>query len=212
MSAETNNQVVVLGTFASELTLSHEVFGERFYHADLAVSRLSDSVDLVPLLVPEKLLHSERAYLGCTVKITGQFRSYNRHDVSGSKLILSVFVQDMVFVEEALTESAEQTNQILMQGYLCKDPIYRKTPLGREIADLMVAVNRAYGKSDYIPCICWGKNARYVSDLEIGSKIWIQGRIQSREYQKKTENRPPEKRVAYEVSVMRVRVGEKILG
>ena len=197
-----NNKVSVIGEVVSEFTFSHEVFGEGFYIADLAVSRLSDQVDVIPLMISERLLDVSKDYRGMTMEAIGQFRSYNRHEGAKNRLVLSVFVREIHFLEEFTDYT--KTNQIFLEGYICKEPIYRKTPLGREIADLLIAVNRSYGKSDYIPCICWGRNARFASGFEVGSHVEIWGRIQSREYVKKIAETVTEKRVAYEVSVSKV--------
>ena len=194
-----NNQVTMIGEIVSEFEFSHEVYGEGFYLVDISVSRLSDSVDYIPLMVSERLVDVTQSYIGETISVSGQFRSYNRHEEKKNRLILSVFVRELEFVDEI--EDDIKSNQIYLDGYICKEPIYRKTPLGREIADLLVAVNRSYGKSDYIPCICWGRNARYASSFEVGSHVEVYGRIQSREYIKKIGEEQTEKRVAYEVSV-----------
>lgn len=197
-----NNQVTMIGEIVSEFEFSHEVYGEGFYLVDISVSRLSDSVDYIPLMVSERLVDVTQSYIGETISVSGQFRSYNRHEEKKNRLILSVFVRELEFVDEI--EDDIKSNQIYLDGYICKEPIYRKTPLGREIADLLVAVNRSYGKSDYIPCICWGRNARFASGFEVGSHVEIWGRIQSREYVKKIAETVTEKRVAYEVSVSKV--------
>ena len=197
-----NNQVTMIGEIVSEFEFSHEVYGEGFYLVDISVSRLSDSVDYIPLMVSEILVDVTQSYIGETISVSGQFRSYNRHEEKKNRLILSVFVRELEFVDEI--EDDIKSNQIYLDGYICKEPIYRKTPLGREIADLLVAVNRSYGKSDYIPCICWGRNARYASSFEVGSHVEVYGRIQSREYIKKIGEEQTEKRVAYEVSVNKI--------
>lgn len=197
-----NNQVTMIGEIVSEFEFSHEVYGEGFYLVDISVSRLSDSVDYIPLMVSERLVDVTQSYIGETISVSGQFRSYNRHEEKKNRLILSVFVRELEFVDEI--EDDIKSNQIYLDGYICKEPIYRKTPLGREIADLLVAVNRSYGKSDYIPCICWGRNARYASSFEVGSHVEVYGRIQSREYIKKIDEEQTEKRVAYEVSVNKI--------
>ena len=197
-----NNQVTMIGEIVSEFEFSHEVYGEGFYLVDISVSRLSDSVDYIPLMVSERLVDVTQSYIGETISVSGQFRSYNRHVEKKNRLILSVFVRELEFVDEI--EDDIKSNQIYLDGYICKEPIYRKTPLGREIADLLVAVNRSYGKSDYIPCICWGRNARYASSFEVGSHVEVYGRIQSREYIKKIGEEQTEKRVAYEVSVNKI--------
>ena len=197
-----NNQVTMIGEIVSEFEFSHEVYGEGFYLVDISVSRLSDSVDYIPLMVSERLVDVTQSYIGETISVSGQFRSYNRHEEKKNRLILSVFVRELEFVDEI--EDDIKSNQIYLDGYICKEPIYRKTPLGREIADLLVAVNRSYGKSDYIPCLCWGRNARYASSFEVGSHVEVYGRIQSREYIKKIGEEQTEKRVAYEVSVNKI--------
>ena len=158
-----NNQVSIVGEIVSEFTFSHEVYGEGFYTVDVAVSRLSNYADYIPLMVSERLIDTSQSYVGEKVYVTGQFRSYNRHEETRNRLILSVFVREIQFVDDMWEEDVADlpSNLIILDGYVCKPPVYRKTPLGREIADLLVAVNRAYGKSDYIPCICWGRNARF---------------------------------------------------
>lgn len=201
-----NNKVSVIGTIVSGFTFSHEVFGEGFYMVDLSVNRLSEQADVIPLMVSERLLDVEKDYRGCTVEAIGQFRSYNRHDGAKNRLVLSVFVREIRFMEEFTDYT--KTNQIFLDGYICKLPVYRKTPLGREIADLLLAVNRPYGKSDYIPCIAWGRNARYASGFEVGTRVQIWGRVQSREYTKKISETQFEKRVAYEVSISKMEVVE----
>ena len=191
-----NNKVSVIGEIVSGFTFSHEVFGEGFYMVELAVNRLSEQVDVIPLMISERLLDVDKNYEGCTVEAIGQFRSYNRHEGTKNRLVLSVFVREINFLEEFTDYT--KTNQIFLDGYICKEPIYRKTPLGREIADLLLAVNRPYGKSDYIPCISWGRNARYASGFQVGVRVRVWGRVQSREYTKRLSDTECEKRVAYE--------------
>ena len=202
-----NNQVTIMGEVVSEFTFSHEIYGEGFYLVDVLVPRLSESSDLIPLMISERLLDVSKDYRGSYVCVMGQFRSYNRHEERRNKLVLSVFVREIEFMEQ-IAEN-EQTNQIFLDGYICKEAIYRKTPLGREIADLLLAVNRPYGKSDYIPCISWGRNARYASGFQVGDRCRIWGRIQSREYMKKLSEDQVEKRIAYEVSVSKLEVGQE---
>ncbi len=197
-----NNKVTVIGEVISGFTFSHEVFGEGFYMTELLVNRLSNQADVIPLMVSERLMDVSRDYIGTIVEATGQFRSYNRHETGRNKLVLSVFAREIGFLENF--DDYTKTNQIFLDGYICKEPIYRKTPLGREIADLLIAVNRPYGKSDYIPCIAWGRNARYAAGFTVGSRIRIWGRVQSREYTKKLNETDCEKRVAYEVSVSKL--------
>ena len=201
-----NNQVIIMGEIVSEFQYSHEVFGEAFYVVDVSVRRLSDSKDIIPLMISERLIDVTQDFRGYFIHAVGQFRSYNRHEEKKNRLVLSIFVREYEMLEE---EPANvKSNQIFLDGYVCKEPVYRKTPLGREIADLLLAVNRSYGKSDYIPCICWGRNARYASGFEVGSRLQIYGRIQSREYVKKIEEDEIEKRIAYEVSVSKVDYAE----
>ena len=197
-----NNQVTIMGQIVSQFTFSHQVFGEGFYMVDVAVSRLSQQADVIPLMISERLVDVSRDYTGQTVEAIGQFRSYNRHEGVKNRLMLSVFVREIHFIEEFTDYT--KTNQIFLDGYICKLPIYRKTPLGREIADLLLAVNRPYGKSDYIPCISWGRNARYAAGFSVGTRVRIWGRVQSREYTKKLSDTECEKRVAYEVSISKL--------
>ena len=194
-----NNQVSMTGEIVSDFRYSHEVYGEGFYILEIAVSRLSNCADYIPLMISERLIDTERDYTGQIVRVSGQFRSYNRHDEKKNRLVLSVFVREMEFLEEP--EDGENTNRICLDGCICKEPVYRRTPLGREIADVLLAVNRSYGKSDYIPCICWGRNARFASGFHVGGHVYLEGRIQSREYVKKLDDEESERRVAYEVSV-----------
>ena len=184
-----NNQVTIMGEIASDFTFSHEVFGEGFYMVEVKVKRLSNSEDRIPLMISERLIDVTRDYTGEYIMVNGQFRSYNRHE-------------ELEFIDEEL--DGAKTNSIFLDGYICKLPVYRKTPLGREIADLLLAVNRPYGKSDYIPCICWGRNARYASAFEVGEHVQIIGRIQSRTYIKKLSDTLTEERTAYEVSVSKL--------
>ena len=201
-----NNQVEIMGRIASEFVFSHQVFGEGFYLVDVLVKRLSDSEDCIPVMISERLMDITQDYIGEYIHVIGQFRSYNRHEEKRNRLVLSVFAREISFVEEE--DESMKTNQIFLDGYICKPPVYRKTPLGREIADLLLAVNRPYGKSDYIPCICWGRNARFASNLEVGSRLKIFGRIQSREYMKRLSEEQSERKVAYEISVSRIEVVE----
>lgn len=169
---------------------------------DVEVERLSDSTDLIPVMVSERLLDVNQDYTGQLISVSGQFRSYNRHEEKKNKLVLSVFAREIEFIDQV--DENTKSNQIFLDGFICKEPIYRKTPLGREIADLLLAVNRPYGKSDYIPCICWGRNARFASTFQVGDRCIVWGRIQSREYMKKISEEELEKRVAYEVSVSKL--------
>lgn len=199
-NAELLNSVTLSGEICSEKEYSHEVYGEKFYVLKLSVKRLSDKADEILLTISERLTNLDELTIGTKVSILGQFRSYNKHEENKNRLILSVFVRKLVIINE---EPEENKNSITLNGYICKAPVYRKTPLGREIADVLLAVNRPYGKSDYIPCICWGRNAKYVSGFEVGQGITINGRIQSRVYTKKI-GEEAEERTAYEVSVSKI--------
>ena len=201
-----NNRVTVVGEVVSPFRFSHEVFGEGFYIFDLAVTRLSGTVDTLPVMVSDRLVDVTQDYRGCQVEVTGQFRSYNRHEGEKRRLKLNIFALELYLVEGAI--DPRESNEIYLDGYICKEPIYRKTPQGREITDLLLAVNRPYGKSDYIPCIAWGRNAEYAAGLSIGDRISVTGRVQSREYTKKLSDTECEKRVAYEVSVSELEVLE----
>ena len=201
-----NNQVTIIGEVVSDFTYNHEIYGEGFYMMELKVERLSNSHDIIPVMISERLIDITKDYKGQFMEVEGQFRSYNRHDERKNKLVLSVFAREANFVEldeENMPES-NKTNSIYLDGYICKEPIYRKTPLGREIADLLLAVNRPYGKSDYIPCISWGRNARFAGNFKVGERVLVWGRIQSREYMKRIDEDTVEKRVAYEVSVSKL--------
>ena len=197
-----NNQVSIAGEVVSDFMFSHDVFGEGFYVLEVVVSRLSNSYDIIPVMASERLVDVKQDYKGKFVEVLGQFRSYNRHEENKNKLVLSVFAREIKIVDE-LSEGVKP-NHIFLDGFVCKPPIYRKTPLGREIADVLLAVNRPYGKSDYIPCICWGRNARFAESFAVGGHVQIWGRIQSREYQKKLNETEFEKRVAFEVSVSKL--------
>ncbi len=199
-----NNQVSITGKIDTPFEFSHQIYGEGFYTTELLVRRLSDSEDRIPVMVSERLIDVTQDYIGESIEIQGQFRSYNRHDEKRNRLVLSVFAREIHFLEEDEEQESSPVNQIFLDGYICKPPVYRKTPLGREIADLLLAVNRPYGKSDYIPCISWGRNARYASAFAVGGHVLIWGRIQSREYMKKTGENESEKRTAYEVSVSKL--------
>lgn len=195
-----NNKAVLSGVIASEPTYSHDVLGEGFYETSIAVKRLSDKDDVIPVTVSERLLESGEIALGKEVCLSGQFRSYNMMSGERSKLLLNFFVR------EILPPSPENPNMIEICGYVCKESVYRTTPFGREICDMLVAVNRAYNKSDYLPCIAWGRNARFAKNIPVGEKVTISGRIQSRPYQKQLDSGDIETRIAYEVSVGRIMV------
>ena len=197
-----NNQASLSGKIISPFRFSHEVFGEGFYLFDLSVGRLSDSYDIIPVMASERLLDIHADQIGKYAEINGQFRSYNYHTENKNRLLLSVFAREVTLSDEE--PSSVKPNSIFLDGYVCKKPVYRKTPLGREIADVLLAVNRPYGKSDYIPCICWGRNARFADSFSVGGHVQLWGRIQSREYQKKLSDTETEQRIAYEVSVSKL--------
>ena len=197
-----NNQVSLIGKVISGFKFSHEVFGEGFYTFDMEVPRLSDAVDVIPVLISERLVDIENSLEGQLVDVKGQFRSYNRQEGGRNRLLLTVFVREISILEE--DKISRNPNYIYLDGYICKDPVYRTTPFGREITDILLAVNRPYNKSDYIPCISWGRNARYADDFKIGQHIRVWGRIQSREYQKKFNEDNIITRVAYEVSISKI--------
>lgn len=201
-----NNQVTIGGEIASGFNFSHGFYGEKFYIVDVKVRRLSDAFDIIPVMVSDRLIDVSDDYTGQLVSVTGQFRSYNKHDEGKNRIVLSVFAREFELLSE--NEVCLYDNHVFLDGFICKEPIYRKTPLGREIADLLIAVNRPYGKSDYIPCVCWGRNARYASTIPVGSHISLVGRIQSRNYQKRISDEVSEDRTAYEVSVGKIEVVE----
>ena len=193
-----NNSILIGGVVVSEPEFSHEVFEEKFYSFNLETKRLSDYNDVLPVIISERLIDIKSIKNGLLVKIKGQFRSYNKLVDNKSKLVLSIFAKEIEVVED---ESVITLNEANFIGYICKYPIYRKTPLGREIADVLVAVNRSYKKSDYIPCILWGRNAKFCETLSVGSRVKLTGRIQSRKYEKKLEDGTVLSKVAYEVSI-----------
>jgi len=200
-----NNQLVLVGKVTSDKRISHEIYGEKFYIFDLSVPRLSGNADLIPITISERLLLEEDLSVGKNIIIEGQFRSYNSYENEKNKLVLTVFAKEIKFAEnqeEDFKPTKENTsNEVILDGFICKKPIYRKTPFGREIADILLAVNRAYNKSDYIPCIAWGRNARFCENIEVGTEVKVLGRIQSRNYEKKHEDGTVEQRIAYEVSL-----------
>lgn len=202
-----NNRLKLVGKIASDKSYSHEIYGEKFYVFNLEVVRLSSTVDIIPITISERLLTDISLDIGKKVAVEGQFRSYNNYENERNRLILTVFAKEIVEADEE--EKDEVTNEVLLTGYICKKPIYRQTPFGREISDVLLAVNRAYNKSDYIPCIAWGRNARFCQNMEVGTEIKISGRVQSRTYEKKYEDGRVETRIAYEVSVASMEVEEK---
>lgn len=214
-----NNYLTLVGKVTGEKKFSHEIYGESFYVFNLNIPRLSGNSDSIPITISERLIKEDTLQEGRKLLVKGQFRSYNSYENEKNRLILTVFAKDVIELEEIETEKEENenemvkkdtiTNEVVLIGYICKKPIYRQTPFGREIADLLLAVNRAYNKSDYIPCIAWGRNARFCQNLEVGSQVKIVGRVQSRTYEKKHEDGTVETRVAYEVSIGSLEVIEE---
>ena len=200
-----NNKIYLEGKVTSELEFSHEMYGEGFYTFNLDVMRLSDSVDTLNITVSERLLSDMQLIIGSDVIVEGQLRSYNKFIDGSNKLILTVFARNI----EPCMERSKNPNEIFLDGYICNEPIYRTTPFGREIADVLLAVNRAYNKSDYIPTIAWGRNSRFCQTLEVGDNIKVWGRLQSREYQKKVSENEVIKKIAYEVSISKMEKAQK---
>lgn len=199
------NMVKLVGKVVTEKKYSHEMYGEGFYVLEVEVPRLSDSVDLLPVTISERLIVNMDLQVGQYVIIEGQLRSYNRYVNNSNRLILTIFAKELYIPsEEELEERLKKPNEMYLDGYICKKPIYRTTPFGREITDVLIAVNRAYNKSDYIPCIAWGRNARFCEKMLVGDHIKLWGRIQSREYQKKLSTGEVENRIAFEVSVSKL--------
>ncbi len=209
-----NNYLTLVGKVTGEKRFSHEIYGERFFIFNLSIPRLSGNADIIPITVSERLVSDDMLQEGKRLLVKGQFRSYNSYENEKNKLILTVFAKD---IEELKDEEEDNefvkkdmiTNEVVLIGYICKKPIYRQTPFGREIADLLLAVNRAYNKSDYIPSIAWGRNARFCQNLEVGTRVKVVGRVQSRTYEKKFEDGTSETRVAYEVSIGSLEVVEE---
>jgi primosomal replication protein N len=199
-----NNQVIVAGKIDSPLTFAHEIYGEGFYNFTLAVPRLSGYIDILPITVSERLINTADLSVGAEIVVTGQFRSYNKYLEGKSRLILTVFTKDITMKNEEV----KNPNSIYLDGYVCKTPVYRTTPFRREIADILLAVNRPYSKSDYIPVIMWGRNARFSQKLTVGQRIRVWGRIQSRAYKKTLPDGQVKDKVAYEVSVSKMELVE----
>ena len=202
-----NNYISLVGRVTGEKKFSHEIYGEKFYTFSISIPRLSGNADIIPITVSERLINDEMLGEGKKLLIKGQFRSYNGYENEKNKLILTVFAKDIIEVNETesnevdTSKKEESLNEVILIGYICKKPIYRQTPFGREIADILLAVNRAYNKSDYIPTIAWGRNARFSQNLEVGTQVKVIGRVQSRQYEKKYEDGSSEMKVAYEVSI-----------
>ena len=208
-----NNHITLVGKVTSEKEFSHEIYGEKFYIFNLSVPRLSGNCDIIPITISERLITDIGLPLDSKISVTGQFRSYNSYEGEKNRLVLTVFAKEIEFLEnqEADIPVGKDfiTNEVTLDGYICRKPIYRKTPFGREIADVLLAVNRSYNKSDYIPCIAWGRNAKFCENVTVGTEIKIVGRVQSRQYEKKHEDGTIENRVAYEVSVSTLEVIDK---
>ena len=197
-----NNIATISGKVVSNVEFSHEVYGEGFYYFMLEVPRLSDSSDKIPVTISERLINKDKLEIGTIIEVEGQFRSYNSYNNEGNRLLLTVFAREITFLDEE--KRIKNPNQIYLNGFICKKPIYRTTPFGREITDILLAVNRPYNKSDYIPCIAWGRNARFSESLDVGDNIRLWGRIQSRGYQKKLETGEVLNKVAYEISISKM--------
>lgn len=207
-----NNHITLVGKVTSEKRFSHEIYGEKFYIFDLSIPRLSGNADNIPITISERLLPENELPIDSKISVEGQFRSYNSYQGEKNRLILTVFAKEITFIEnqeEIPVGKDITTNEVVLDGYICKKPIYRKTPFGREIADILLAVNRSYNKSDYIPCIAWGRNAKFCETVPVGAEIRVIGRVQSREYEKKHEDGTIEKRIAYEVSVSSLEIIDK---
>lgn len=206
-----NNNVTMAGKIVKNFEFSHEVYGEGFYTAMLAIQRASEMEDIIPIMVSERLVDVNEEWEGRFVRVNGQFRSYNKYEDKRNHLVLSVFVRELFEIDPECEDMCKiyGENHIFIDGYICKQPICRKTPLGREISDILIAANRPYGKSDYIPCIAWGRNARFAESLGVGTRIKVDGRIQSREYQKRISDDEYETRTAYEVSASKLAVVEE---
>ena len=208
-----NNHIILVGKVTSDKKFSHEIYGEKFYIFNLSIPRLSGNADIIPITLSERLLTERDLPIDSKISVQGQFRSYNSFQGERNRLILTVFAKEINFMENQDEEIPVgkdiTTNEVILDGYICKTPVYRKTPFGREIADLLLAVNRSYNKSDYIPCIAWGRNAKFCETVPVGAEIKVVGRVQSREYEKKYEDGTVEKRIAYEVSVSSLEVIDK---
>ena len=217
-----NNYLTLVGKVTGEKEFSHEIYGEKFYRFSLSIARLSGNADIIPITISERLITDETLTEGKKLLIKGQFRSYNSFENERNKLILTVFAKDVQELPEneeqevevegedgEIAKKEEMTNEVVLIGFVCKKPIYRQTPFGREIADLLLAVNIAYNKSDYIPTIAWGRNARFCQNMEVGTEVKIIGRVQSRKYEKKFEDGTSETRVAYEVSISSMEIIDK---
>ena len=200
---EDTNLVNLRGELDDNLEFSHEIFGEKFYNTKIKINRLSDSYDVLPITVSDRLLQDIDFENNKFVSVVGQLRSYNKNINNKNRLVLTVFAREIKQLESV--EDSKDPNSIFLDGYICKSPVYRKTPLGREITDLLVAINRPYNKSDYIPSIVWGRNAKFAKSLKIGDRIQMWERVQSREYEKKIDDGQVLKKVAYEVYISKIK-------
>ena len=196
-----NNIITLTGTVETEAIYSHSVLDEKFYTFMLRVPRLSQNDDILPVTIAEHQLDSMLIQEGNKIKVKGQLRSYNKYTSLKTRLILTVFAKG---IAPAYEDDTENPNEIFINGFICKAPIYRRTPFGREITDLIVAVNRAFNRSDYIPAIAWGKNAVFSENLEVGSNVMLWGRLQSRNYNKRISEDETEQRTAYELSITKI--------
>ena len=197
------NRALLRGTAAAEPVLSHETHGVVYETFPLAVRRLSGSEDRVNVLVPRVLLEQRPVTEGMELEVEGEVRSFNNKSGKGSRLVITLYAKEL------RPAAGEHENQLLLAGVLCKPPVVRRTPLGRDICDLMLAVNRRYGRADYLPCIAWGSLAHQCGGMEVGSTLYFEGRLQSRTYTKNLGDRT-EERVAFEVSVMNLATREAL--
>lgn len=202
------NQVEIIGKIVSKMVFSHKIYKRNFYVVNVLIKRSGTSEDIIPVMLSNKILDVTQNYEGKCVRISGEFRSHNQHEGNKNHLVLYVFVQELNFMDEE--DDFINSNHIFLDGHICKPPVYRNTSHGREITDLLIAVNRPYGKSDYIPCICWGRNAWDSAFLNVGDRIKVSGRIQSREYMKRISDAEQETRIAYEVSVKTISVIDSV--
>lgn len=196
----TNNQTEIMGVIKDGFTFNHEIYAEKFYTFTIEVPRLSGTYDDIKVMISERLIMDGEYSVGDSVVVSGQFRSYNDNEAGSNRLVLTVFAKDIMHCNSEL----KNPNRLYLNGYICKPPVYRTTPFGREITDILLAVNRSYNKSDYIPVIAWGRNARYAKNLAVGENVRIWGRIQSRNYQKRISEEEVITKTAYEVSINRL--------
>jgi len=215
-----NNIIKVSGELLGDIALSHKIHNDNFYACKIKIKRLSNNFDILPVTIPERLLKNLSGD-NKFINIKGQIRSYNsyNHEEGRTKLILTIFAQEIKSCVNNNFDSQEKIyeendceqnpNLVYLNGYVCKPPIYRTTPFGREITDILLAVNRFYNKSDYIPCIAWGQNAKLASSLNVADNIKVYGRMQSRGYQKKTQTGEILEKTAYELSLSQIEINIK---